>query len=279
MIFHHIFFSFDITKNNLTSKQSTIINNNISLNCSKMEYKFWSLDSAKQFMKVNYLGYYDIFEKLHEKPIVLCDFFRYILMYHFGGIYTDLDFLIIRPFEQFLNLLKSNKISYYPNIIKSPNIILSEEWLDSYDLSETLHNGILISLTKFHPFWLKLIHEIYYDIVIKNSIISAEIDVYNISGPRKLLKFYKENHTFFNDICILPYYYFCPFISYESDNKIIEIKKKILYNNAVIRSTNISSSSDKNWCFFNINDYTELPQLCPNSFFVNVFLNMGSMWK
>ena len=196
-------------------------------------------------------------------------------MYHFGGIYTDLDFLVIRSFEKFLSNLKNRNISYYPNTIQDPSIILSEEWLDSYNLTDTLHNGILISLTKLHPFWLKLIHEIYHDIIVKKKSIVSENDVYITSGPKKLLQFYKQNSIFFKDICILPYYYFCPFKSLETENNVLVEK---LFNNAIIPD-NFSIKSNKSWSFFNINEYEKLPTLCPNSFFVNVFLNMGSMWK
>lgn len=276
MIFHHIFFSFTSTKNSLTPEQSSIIENHISSHCGKMEYKFWNLDSAKNFMKINYPEYFDIFNIMLEKPIVLCDFFRYVLMYHFGGIYTDLDFLIIRPFEQFLKMLEAKQIAYYPNTIQNPTIILSEEWLDSYNLSNTIHNGILISLNKLHPFWLKLIHEIYQDIMIKKKNISTEQDVYNTSGPKKLLEYYKRNASQFADICILPYYYFCPFISHVKENDQLVTK---LYNNAVISDESVHTPSKESWSFFNINEYNNLPKLCPNSFFVNVFLNMGSMWK
>lgn len=275
MIFHHIFFSFNSTKNSLTPEQSGIIEKHISSNCGKMEYKFWSLDSAKNFMLVNYPELADIFDKLLEKHIVLCDFFRYVLMYHFGGIYTDLDFLIIRPFETFLDNLNNRKISYYPNTIRNPTIILSEEWLDSYNLTDTLHNGILISLTKYHPFWLKLVHEVYQDIMVKRKSIVSENDVYTTSGPKKLLEFYKQNSKYFKDICILPYYYFCPFVSHEMENDTV-VKK--IYNNAIIPD-NLSITSNKSWSFLNIDEHKDLPKLCPNSYFVNVFLNMGSMWK
>lgn len=275
MIFHHIFFSFKSTKNNLTQEQSSIVDKHISTNCGKLEYKFWSLDSAKSFMQLNYPEFAQIFNKLLEKPIILCDFFRYVLMYHFGGIYTDLDFLVIRPFEKFLDMVNKNNISYYPNNVTNPTIFLSEEWLDSFNLTDTLHNGILISLTQYHPFWLKLIHEIYRDIMIHNKNIVTENDVYTTSGPKKLLQFYKQNSDHFRDVCILPYFYFCPFISHEIiDDNVV----KKLYNNAIIPD-NTNLSTNKSWSFFNINEHEDLPKLCPNSFFVNVFLNMGSMWK
>lgn len=275
MIYHHILFSFETTKNPLTHNQSEIIESFIRKNCKNLQYKIWSLENAKNFMQTHYPQFADIFNKKLSKPIILCDFFRYVLMYHFGGVYTDLDFLIIRPFDDFLKKLNEKKIMYYPNTIQNPSILLSEEWLDSTDLTNTVHNGILITLKQKHPFWLKLMHEIYYDIIIENKEINTENDVYITSGPKKLYKYYSENNECFKDVCILPYYYCCPFISEEYDLETDEKKIK-LFNNACWKDRDIK---ERNWKFFNINDHENLKELCPNSFFVNVFLNMGSMWK
>lgn len=277
MFFHHILFRFDSTKSFITSEQSTIIDNHIQKNGPKLTYKFWTLEKAKEFLSENYKEFAKLFEKASSevRPIVLCDFFRYVLMYHFGGIYTDLDFLMIRPVDDFLNMLKEDKLMFFPKHVRNPTILLSEEWLNSTEMSKTLHNGILISLVEKHPFWLKLLYEIYDDIICKGVGVKSENEVYVTSGPQKLLKYYQENKDFFKDVCILPHYYFCPFISEEYDattNK----TKITLYNNMHIDESN---STSRNWSFFNINDYHKLVEYCPNSFFVNVYLNMGSMWK
>lgn len=275
MIYHHILFCFEATKNPISPNNSEIIETYISKNCKNFEYKIWSLDDAKTFMQTHYPIFVDIFDKNLSRPIILCDFFRYVLMYHYGGVYTDLDFLVIRPFDDFLQRLNDKKIMYYPNTIQDPTIFLSEEWLDSTELTGTVHNGILISLKEKHPFWLKLMYQIYYDIMIQNVEINTENDVYTTSGPKKLYKYFSENTEFFKDVCILPFYYCCPFIAEEYN---LETDKNIkkLYNNAFWNYKNVK---ERNWTFFNINDHINLKELCPNSFFVNVFLNMGSMWK
>jgi hypothetical protein len=190
-------------------------------------------------------------------------------MYHFGGIYTDLDFLCIRPFESFLKHLKGNKLSYSPNTIESPSIILSEEWLNSMTFTNTLHNGILVSLIPKHPFWLKLVHEIYDNVVHLKQQPKNNVDVFQVAGPKKLCAFYLENKHFFKDICVLPYYYFCPYIC-------IENNERKFYNNAMVEE---SFKTPIQWVFFNIQDNQDLISNCPNSFFVCVYLNSGSMWK
>ena len=266
MYYHHIYFTFDSTKAP-DRKEINIIENNIDKYCKFLTYNFWDYEKAKTFIRNDYPHFSTFFEMKMDYPIVKCDFFRYLLMYHFGGLYTDLDFICIRDFQVFLDMLERKHISYFPNNIDNPTIVLSEEWLNSSTYTKTLHNGILISLKEKHPFWLKLINEIYQDTT--NKTITSQEDVYTLSGPKKLLKYYNENKSFFSDICILPYYYFCPYIS-------IEKEKQELFNAPKLDYTHTKSTR---WVFFNIHHTKDLTTLCPNSFFVCICLHTGSMWK
>lgn len=278
MYYHNIYFVFDTTHNNVQNEHTKIIEKYIANNCENLEYLFWSFDMAIKFVEEHYPFFLPLFKAQLDQKIVLCDFFRYLLMYHYGGVYTDLDFIVIRPFETFLQKLNKQELCYYPNTVRNPSIILTEEWLDSTKISETLHNGILISLKPFHPFWMKLMIEIYSDIIVKQKTVKSHNDVYTTTGPKKLLKFYQENLNFFSDVCILPYYYFCPFVAIEYDKETGDKKTKI-YNNAVVSSPEDFNFQKTNWVFFNIDDHQQLFDVCPNSFFVCVFLNTGSMWK
>jgi len=53
-------------------------------------YKFFTDSDISQFLKDNYEEYLKTYDKLPLK-IQQIDFFRYIAIYHFGGIYLDLD--------------------------------------------------------------------------------------------------------------------------------------------------------------------------------------------
>lgn len=269
MYYHNIYFVFNSTKCP-DSKETNIIEHNINKYCSSLTYKFWNFNDAKNFIKEHYPYFNDFFNNQMEYPIVKCDFFRYLIMYHFGGIYTDLDFICIRDFNLFLQMFKEKQISYYPHTVEDPSIILSDEWLNSSTFTKTIHNGILISLKEKHPFWLKLLFEIHDTYMNKQFKLTCKDDVFTLSGPKKLLQFYNENKCFFSDVCILPYYYFCPYISIDENNK------TYLFNSPMIEMEN---NKILKWIFFNINQHKDLRNLCPNSFFVCVFLNIGSMWK
>lgn len=277
MHYHNIYFIFDTTHNNVQEKHTKIIEKHIHKHCANLQYTFWSYEKALWLIENEYPMFLPLFQAKLNQKIVLCDFFRYLLMYHFGGVYTDLDFVVIKPFESFLQMLNDKKLCYYPNTVQNPSIILSEEWLDSTKLSETVHNGILISLKPRHPFWMKLVTEIYKDIIVNKKSVLSHDDVYLTTGPKKLLKFYQENCEFFSDVCILPYYYFCPFLSIEYNEQGEKITK--IYNQAMISNEKDFDFKNKNWVFFNIDDHENLHKICPNSFFVCVFLNTGSMWK
>ena len=269
MYYHQIYFVFENTKNPI-QQESNIIDKYIKKNCKSLQYLFWDFKSACDFVQKNYPMFESFLFQETAFPIIKCDFFRYLLMYHFGGVYTDLDFICIRPFEQFLELIKNKKISYFPNHIDNPSIILSEEWLNSSTFTNTLHNGILISLQEKHPFWLKLVFDIYNSVMVKDgNLLVCKDDVFSVTGPKKLNSFYLENKNIFNDICVLPYFYFCPYISIEND-------KKIIYSHFRIDNPN---TTDLKWIFFNINEHDKLVELCPSSFFVCIYLNIGSMWK
>lgn len=268
MYYHHIFFIFDNTKSPIV-QESKIIDGYIKKNCNTLEYKYWDFKSACDFVNKHYPMFISFMLQETKFPIIKCDFFRYLLMYHFGGVYTDLDFICIRPFEKLLELIKNKKIIYFPNNISNPTIILSEEWLNSSTFTNTLHNGILISLHEKHPFWLKLVFDIYKNVMESTQQITCKDDVFSITGPKKLNSFYNEHKNIFNDICVLPYFYFCPYISIEND-------KQIFYNHFKIDNPN---TKDIKWIFFNINDHEKLVEWCPTSFFVCIYLNIGSMWK
>jgi hypothetical protein len=268
MLYHQILFVFNTTKT-ILDEDKKIIDEHLKTFCNGVSYMLWTLEKAIKFTKQFYPIFLPIFELDSEYKIVICDFFRYLIMYHFGGLYTDFDFLIIKPLHLLINDLQNEKVSFYPPN-NQPEIILSEEWLNSLHKTNSLHNGILISLRPKHPFWLKLIFEIFNDLCIQQVPILSKDDVYTLTGPRKLATFYTNNVDSFRNIVYLPYFYFCPYIA-----SVRATNEKKIYNNALITG----ELADEQWSFFNVHQYNELSKMCPESYFVCVYLGAGSMWK
>lgn len=67
------------------------------------QYLFFNDEDIAEFLQKEYPEYWVTYQKL---PILIqrIDFFRYIAVYHYGGIYMDMDMKMLKPFDDaFLN--------------------------------------------------------------------------------------------------------------------------------------------------------------------------------
>ena len=73
------------------------------------EYKhiLWDDDDLANFIKSEYPTYYDIYTS-YDKNIKRIDMARYFILYKYGGIYADMDYMC---FKNFYDLVPNNKIS------------------------------------------------------------------------------------------------------------------------------------------------------------------------
>ena len=109
MLYHQILFVFNTTKN-ILDEDKKIIYQHFKTFCNGVSYMLWTLEKAIEFTKQFYPAFLPIFELDSEYKIVICDFFRYLIMYHFCGLYTDFDFLIIKPLQLLINDLQNEKV-------------------------------------------------------------------------------------------------------------------------------------------------------------------------
>jgi mannosyltransferase OCH1-like enzyme len=70
---------------------------------SDYEYKFWTDVDLEEFLLQNYPNTFLFYEKAFPYIIQKIDFIRLLLLYHFGGIYIDLDSVCIRNVDGILN--------------------------------------------------------------------------------------------------------------------------------------------------------------------------------
>jgi mannosyltransferase OCH1-like enzyme len=70
---------------------------------SDYNYMFWTDSSLDQFIKKNYPGIWDFYNSGIEYIIQKIDFVRLLLIYHYGGVYIDLDSLCIKNMDYLLN--------------------------------------------------------------------------------------------------------------------------------------------------------------------------------
>jgi len=62
------------------------------------EYRLWTDEQNLEFVKQNFADFYEVFIRL-PKNIMRADVIRYLIMYKIGGLYLDLDYEMIKPFD------------------------------------------------------------------------------------------------------------------------------------------------------------------------------------
>ena len=61
------------------------------------EYRFWTDEMAADFMRGSYPEYWEMYESFNG--IQRSDTIRYFILYHYGGVYADLDMEALQPFD------------------------------------------------------------------------------------------------------------------------------------------------------------------------------------
>lgn len=129
---------------------------------------------------------YAIYRALPEK-IMKIDFVRYLWMYVFGGIYSDLDLIYSRSVE---DLFTPNKAVYF----------FERAWTTgSARLSVSVHQAWLASAPR-HPIWLDIMD------FIGESLKSGQTEVLELTGPNGVSRAICELDLLgkYADVAVLP---------------------------------------------------------------------------
>lgn len=100
------------------------------------EVKLWYDDDIDKFVHDKFSIYYDEFKAITPK-IKQIDAVRYLFMYHYGGIYADMDAECIRPATNFINGIEKGSTAWlagYPEpffLMSTPG---NEFWLFAFKL-------------------------------------------------------------------------------------------------------------------------------------------------
>jgi hypothetical protein len=107
------------------------------------EYSFYTDDDMYDFMRTEFPTYYSKFMAL-PRTIMQIDMFRYFLMYKYGGIYADMDYYMLRPFDSLLShelVLPTNR--------------------ESADGTPICLGNCIFASRPGHPFWRKLMDSLF----------------------------------------------------------------------------------------------------------------------
>ena len=165
------------------------------------EYRLYDDDDIDFFVKSNFPEYYDSFSKL-PRMIMKIDMFRYFLMYKDGGLYLDLDYLMLKSFD----LLDSS-------------VVLPCNREHSDGIIKQLGNCIFAS-EPGHKFWKLLIDSLF--LIDRNSIDYFDDNTITSSkfgtGPEFVFETFKKNYEKLTDIDVIQRKYFHPDTVLDNDH-------------------------------------------------------------
>lgn len=134
------------------------------------QYKLWTDDDNDAFVKKEFPEFYPVFEGF-SKNIMRADVIRYLIMYKIGGLYLDLDYEMLKPFQY------TDKELVLPF---SRKIALG-------DKRDLLGNCIFAS-APHHIFWKNMIDDLQ-----KNPpLVKHYMEVLGATGPFFLTRIFEE---------------------------------------------------------------------------------------
>jgi len=167
---------------------------NVKSNNTHWNYMFFDDNDIENFVKTKMPKYYNVYTHLPQK-IQKIDFFRYLAIYYYGGVYLDLDIQLTKPLDDL----------YYdsPNICKFPIEIqnATDHLLVSQNFPKLIGNYAFYSPPK-HPFILKIIENIECQRISteniriaqeENSDAPSQVHVYCTTGPVLVTQTYIDN--------------------------------------------------------------------------------------
>lgn len=135
------------------------------------QYKLWTDLDNDEFVKNEYPDFYNIF-KGFSRGIMRADVIRYLIMNKIGGVYLDLDYEVLQPFDFGKHIL----------------VLPLNRSLKYGDEKDELGNCIFAS-TSGHQFWIDVIS----DLKQNPPMVTDYSQVVEATGPGLLTRIYNRN--------------------------------------------------------------------------------------
>lgn len=190
-IIHRMWLDKNIDNNTIVPKKYNKYIESFNKYNPEFKVEFWNRDKINKLFDEYPIikKYQDVWENLPHH-IQKCDMARYFIMYLFGGIYIDLDFICYKNLSPLLNreLL----------LVMEP-----PEHSEIFEKGKKLYNGFIGSIPG-HKFWLE-----WLDFICES--VKGSDDVMQTTGPSNFGRFWENSnyqHIPLVDTCdIIPLYY------------------------------------------------------------------------
>ena len=149
------------------------------------EYRFYTDDDMDMVMKNDFPEYYDKFNLL-PRMIMKIDMFRYFLMYKYGGLYTDMDYLMFKQFD-----------------LLNEKLVIPCNREDDNGTPICLGNCIFASQPN-HPYWKSLMDTLFtIDRTKLDYNTDKNIDGHPLgTGPMFVFDMWKKYSIINEDVCV-----------------------------------------------------------------------------
>ena len=170
------------------------------------EYILWDNDKMNGFIQEFYPEYWISYNSV-KYNIQKWDIIRYFILYHYGGMYADVDYECLDSLEP---LLENNKGCYF-----SPETAPRDT---SLGLNNYFNNALMISVPR-HPFMQLIIESVFRELAANKNYANKTIEVLSTTGPIFLTNLY-NGHPDTSDIYIIPPELVTPLHPYDVDKYI-----------------------------------------------------------
>jgi FkbM family methyltransferase len=109
-------------------------------NHATWEYKLWTDEDNLNLIQTHYPWFLDYYNS-YPHHIQRVDAARYFILYHYGGLYADLDMQCLTPID--------------PLTDQIGGVIVGQEGQIHHDGTQRIGNAIIFS-SRHHPFWLRV---------------------------------------------------------------------------------------------------------------------------
>lgn len=132
-------------------------------------YKLWTDEDNLAFVKKEFPDFVDVFTGL-PKNIMRADVIRYLLMYRLGGMYFDLDYEMLKPFD-----------------LTSHDCVLALERDPTVPMKDQIIANASFASAPGHPFFKAVIDDLQ-----ANPPFRKDSDVLAATGPAFITRIYRE---------------------------------------------------------------------------------------
>jgi mannosyltransferase OCH1-like enzyme len=146
------------------------------------EYRLWTDAQVDAYVREHQPRFYPVFAGF-DRHIMRVDVFRYILMHDIGGVYCDLDYEFVRPFDY-----------------GDADLVLSLEFDEAYGDDMNQVANYVFASAKGHPLWRDVLDGLEQQ--APQSLIST--DVCMVTGPWYLTGQFYKNRSRYEGVRLTP---------------------------------------------------------------------------